>query len=100
MTFVNAPIHDLLIRIKNAYLARRYRVDNVVHSKFKVQVLDLLKRFKFVKGYEITEDGTKKFITIDLNVTGTMSEDVPMIKFYSKPSRRRYVSWKELKPVA
>ena len=56
MTFVNAPIHDLLIRIKNAYLARRYRVENVVYSKFKTQVLDLLKRFKFVKGYEIAED--------------------------------------------
>jgi hypothetical protein len=23
MSFVNAPIHDLLIRIKNAYMARR-----------------------------------------------------------------------------
>ena len=100
MSFVNAPIHDLLIRIKNAYLARRFRVENVVYSKFKVQVLDLLKRFKFVKGYEVVEDWKKKFLTVTLNVSWNMSEDIPMIKFFSKPSRRWYVSWKEIKPVA
>ena len=56
MSLVNAPIHDLLIRIKNAYLARRYRLENIVHSKFKVQVLELLKRFRFVREYEVIED--------------------------------------------
>ena len=100
MTFVNAPVHDLLIRIKNAYMARRYTVENVVHSKFKAQVLDLLQRFKFIKSYEVIGDWPKKTITIALHTTGDLNEDVPMIKFYSKPSRRWYVSWSELKPVA
>jgi ribosomal protein S8 len=53
MSFVNAPVHDLLIRIKNAYMARRYVVENVVHSKFKMNVLDLLKRYTFIESYEI-----------------------------------------------
>ena len=100
MSFVNAPIHDLLIRIKNAYMARRTEVNNVQHSKFKVQVLELLKKFKFIKGYAIREDGARKFIDIDLAVTGNLNEDVPVIKMFSKPSRRWYVGWKEIRPVA
>jgi ribosomal protein S8 len=27
MSYVNAPIHDLLIRVKNAYMARKTAVD-------------------------------------------------------------------------
>lgn len=100
MTFVNAPIHDLLIRIKNAYMARRYTVNNVVYSKFKVQVLDLLKRFKFVKDYEIVEENWIKTISVALETSWNRNEDVPVIKFYSRPSRRWYVGWKELQPVA
>jgi ribosomal protein S8 len=54
MSLVQAPIHDLLIRIKNAYLARRYQVDNVQYSKFKQQMLDLLKVYRFIDGYAIS----------------------------------------------
>lgn len=100
MSFVNAPVHDLLIRIKNAYMARRRTVEWVVYSKFKGQVLELLKRFKFIDSFEIIEEWSKKFVTIHLHVTWNMNEDVPAITFYSKPSRRWYVSRQELKPVA
>ena len=100
MSLVNAPIHDLLIRIKNAYMARRHSVDGVVYSKFKTQVLDLLKRFRFIKDYSINQDGAKKFIQIELYVTGNLKEDIPVVKFYSRPSKRWYIWWKEIKPVA
>lgn len=56
MTFINAPVQDLLIRIKNAYMARRHRVENVVHSGFKTQILDLLQRYKFIRGYEVRDE--------------------------------------------
>jgi len=56
MSYTNAPIHDLLIRIKNAYMARKTTVDGVVFSKFKVEVLSLLKEYHFVKDFEIVED--------------------------------------------
>ena len=39
-------------------------------------------------------------MSIDLYVTGNMNEDVPVVKLYSKPSRRWYIGWKEIKPVA
>ena len=100
MSLVNAPVHDLLIRIKNAYMARRHQVDGVVYSKFKIKILDLLKRFRFVSDYRIIEEDKKKYIHIDLYVTGNLNEDIPVVTFYSKPSRRWYVGWKEIKPVA
>ena len=55
MSYVNAPVHDLLIRIKNAYMARRTTVDGVVYSKFKANILDLLKQYGFVKDFQSRE---------------------------------------------
>lgn len=100
MTLVQAPIHDLLIRIKNAYLARRYTLDDIQFSKFKQQMLELLKKYRFIKSYEIVSEGTKKSFTVDLRITGERNEDVPEVRFFSVPSRRWYIGRKEIKPVA
>lgn len=100
MTYVNAPIHDLLIRIKNAYMARKTSVEWVVFSNFKVKILELLQQYKFVKNFEIIEDGKKKFIKISLKKVVNPVEDVPNIKFFSKPSRPWYVSYKDITLVA
>jgi len=100
MSYVNAPIHDLLIRIKNAYMARKTTVEGVVFSKFKINVLDLLKEYNFIKDYKIIEDGAKKTITISLKVVKDPVNDIPEVKFYSKPSRPWYVGYKELHSVA
>ena len=100
MSFVNAPIHDLLIRIKNAYMARRTTLEWVTYSGFKVNVLELLKSYKFINSYEVVSQGTKKTITISLKDVKNEVNDIPVIKFYSKPSRRWYISYKDIKPVA
>ena len=49
MTYINAPIHDLLIRIKNAYMARKTSVEDVPFSNFKINILELLKQYGFVQ---------------------------------------------------
>ncbi len=98
--FVNAPVHDMLIRIKNAYMARKTHVDNVQYSKLKEKVLEVLKKHGFVKDYNIVEEGNKKFINIVLKEVVNPIQDIPVIKFYSKPSRRVYVSYKDLHKVA
>lgn len=100
MSYVNAPIHDLLIRIKNAYMARKTSVDGVVYSKFKEKILDLLKEYHFVKDYKIIEDGAKKTLDITLRVVKDPINDIPEVKFFSKPSRPWYVGYKDLKLVA
>lgn len=100
MTYVNAPIHDLLIRIKNAYMARKTSVEWIVFSNFKVKILELLQQYKFVKGFEIIEDGKKKFINVSLKKVVNPVDDVPHIKFFSKPSRPWYVTYKNISLVA
>ena len=55
MSYVNAPIHDLLIRIKNAYMARKGEVTGVIFSNFKSKILELLKQYKFIENFEVVE---------------------------------------------
>ena len=100
MTYINAPIHDLLIRIKNAYMARKTSVEDVPFSNFKVQVLELLKQYGFVQKIDIKEDWAKKLINVTLKKVTDPVNDVPNIKFFSKPSRPRYVSYKDITTVA
>lgn len=100
MTYINAPIHDLLIRIKNAYMARKTSVEWVPFSNFKVKILELLKLYGFVQLFVIKEIDGKKFINISLKRVLNPVEDVPHIKFFSKPSRPWYISYKNINLVA
>lgn len=101
MSFVNAPVHDMLIRIKNAYMARRENVKPIICSKFKCEVLKLLKKYWFIKDFEIQEDtASKKYIVVHLNEVNDPINDIPVIKFYSKPSRPWYVWYDDIKSVA
>jgi len=100
MTYVNAPIHDLLIRIKNAYMARKTSVESVPFSNFKVKILDLLKQYGFIQNFEIKEEEKKKYMNITLKKVVNPVDDVPNIKFFSKPSRPWYVSYKNITLVA
>jgi len=97
---VNAPIHDLLIRLKNAYMARKKSVEGIQYSKFKVRVLELLQKFKFIDSFEEVGEWAKKTLTVQLHVTGNLVEDVPVIRMFSKPSKRRYIWWQDIRPVA
>ncbi len=100
MTYVNAPIHDLLIRIKNAYKARKTIVADVQYSVFKMEVLKLLQQYGFVEKADVREDGNKKYIDVTLKAVTNSVDDIPVVKFYSKPSRPWYVWYKDLKAVA
>ncbi len=97
---VVAPTQDLLIRIKNAYMARKTIVDSVVHSNFLESMVELLKKYKFVREYTVVEDGNKKFLKLYLHDVVNPVQDVPVVRLFSKPSRRWYISYKDIKPVA
>ena len=97
---VNAPVQDLLIRIKNAYMARRVTVEWVIYSSFKESVLELLKKYKFISTYSVVKEGNHSFFTVQLKTVKNPITDIPVVKFFSKPSRRWYISYKDIKPVA
>jgi small subunit ribosomal protein S8 len=89
-------IIDLIIRIKNGYMAKKETIESPC-SKYKEAVLKKLMNLKFIKNYEI-KGKIKKTITINL----AYEEDKPAIsdvKIYSKPGMRLYISYKNLKPV-
>jgi small subunit ribosomal protein S8 len=72
----------------------------VVFSSFKVKILELLKQYGFVRDFESVVDGKKTFLKIFLKPVENPIDDIPEIKFYSKPSRPWYVSYKDIKTVA
>ncbi len=87
---------DLIIRIKNGYLAGKDKV-NIPYSRYKESILKKLKELKFVKDYQIIGD-VKKEIVVEL-LYKNKAPALTDIKIYSKPGRRYYVSYRELKPV-
>ncbi len=100
MSFTAAPVIDLLIRIKNAYMVRKISVEGVIYSNFKIKLLELLKRSKFIADWQIEKVWSNKFINIELFYEWDYNELVPVIKIYSKPSRKYYIWYKDIKWVA
>jgi len=81
-------------------MARKTSVEGVVFSNFKIKILELLKQYRFIQSFDIKEDGKKRFIQISLKKVLNPVNDVPNIKFFSKPSRPWYVSYKNITLVA
>lgn len=85
---MNHQVSDLIIRIKNATLARRKEVV-IVYSKLAKEILDLLVKERFISSAKtITEDNRKSLILVlKYNKRQPAITDV---KIVSKPSLRIY----------
>lgn len=92
---MNNGVIDLIIRIKNGYQAHRETI-TTPSSRFKVEVLKKLEALGYIDSYEQVDN--INYITINLKYTkGTPA--LTGVKLYSKPGRRWYVAFKDLKPV-
>ncbi|OGK28169.1 30S ribosomal protein S8 [Candidatus Roizmanbacteria bacterium RIFCSPHIGHO2_02_FULL_39_9] len=90
---MNNTVIDLIIRVKNGYLSRKETI-HVLFSKTNEEVLQKLKTLGFIKSFKKVER--------DIIVELLYKEKMPSftdVKIFSKPGRRYYVSYKELKPV-
>lgn len=93
------PIIDLIIRIKNGYMSKKYSVF-CYYSKYKEKLLIKLKNLNYIKDYQIlNNEKTKRIIKIEL-IYIDKQPPFTNIEIFSKPGRRYYVSYKDLKPVA
>lgn len=93
---MNDPIIDLIIRIKNAYMTKNESL-MTPHSSYREAVLKKLQDMKYIKSYSVEGDGIK---TIEIELSYT--QGVPAltdVKLVSKPGKREYVSYKDLKSV-
>lgn len=92
------PIADMFIRIKNAQTVKRQTV-LVPYSKFKMEIAKLLLSSGFVKNLVRRGKKTKKHIEIELLYDKDNNGKILELQRISKPSKRIYVGYKDLRPV-
>jgi len=92
------PISDMLMRIKNALMARHKTVV-VPGSKLKLEIARILKDEGFIEDYRVVEEKPQIKIEIVLKYDDKKSPVIAGIKRVSKPGRRIYRGYKELPRV-
>lgn len=89
--------YDLLAKIKNAYLARKEGFQTP-YSKLNHEIAKLLVRYRFLKDVQKRTSDKKLFLDIRLAYT----DGAPRFqdfKLFSKPSRRIYMGYRDIKQV-
>lgn len=90
-------IADMIIRLKNAGMAGKDAVQ-IPYSKMKQEICSLLEKQGFIKS--VSKKGKKTIKTLDVELLYRGSDPrITGVKRLSKPSRRMYVSAKEIRPV-
>ena len=88
MSFVD-PIGDMITRIRNAQMRLLSSV-KIPSSKFRVKILDVLKKEGYISDYKVLSDSNNKgSISVDLKYNNG-SPVIKEIKRVSKPGRRIY----------
>ncbi len=89
-------ITDLIIRLKNGYMSRK---DSVAapYSKYGVSVLEKLQKLNYIESYEV-EGELIKNVTVILKYNNGVPA-ITDVKIFSKPGRRWYTPYKEIRPV-
>ncbi len=89
------PISDLLIRIKNGYLAYKKSVSCPV-SKIKVSILEILKKHKYIEDYKIDKKSRNIEVILRYEKKSPAMQEVVRV---SKLGLRVYAGWKKLPNV-
>lgn len=95
---VSDPISDMLVRIRNAQMARHEAVA-IPHSKIKEEIAHVLHEEGYIEGYEVVGEIPKKEIHLRLKYVGARRLRRPVItgmKRVSKPGRRIYTGSREI----
>lgn len=92
------PISDMFIRIKNAQKAGHPSVQ-VSYSKFKHEIAKALERGSKIGVVEKKGKRIGKLIEIKL-LYNEKKPSISEVKLISKPSRRIYVSYKDIRPAS
>ncbi len=83
------PIADLLIRIRNAYLAKREEVV-LPASKMKLEIAKILKNEGYIRNFKFVEDAKQGVLKIHLKYDDGGHPIMRRLERVSKPSRRVY----------
>ena len=90
---MNNSAIDLIIRIKNGYMSRKEIVE-IIYSRFNEDILKKLLELGYIKKYNKEDNKFNvELLYKDKNPAFTI------VKIYSKPGRRYYSSYKNLKLI-
>lgn len=92
----NDPIAELLTKIRNAKQAKHRFVD-LIFSKNKVKILDLLKHHGFIESFLVNEEQFK--MRVFLRYTKERLSVISDLRRVSTPGVRRYVGYREIPRV-
>ena len=67
--------------------------------KMKVAIADVLRREGFIHSYELSEEGSRKLMRVQLNYTGKKEPVLTGLQRVSKPGLRVYVQKREIPRV-
>lgn len=88
---------NLLTQLKNAQAVKKENI-KTPYSKMDEQVLEVLKRNNYVEDYTRRGKGAKRILDIKLKYENKKGV-IQSVKFISKPSRRIYLGYREMRPV-
>lgn len=89
----------ILSQIKNAQMAGKASL-KTPYSDLKLAILDLLVKNKFIEKVEVKgRKLNKRTIEVFLNKKGSDNRIVQDVQLVSRPSRRIYIGYKDIKPV-
>lgn len=95
---VTDPIADLLTRLRNAWLVKK-KFTFAPYSNMNIAILKIMQQVGILENIRVFERDNKKYIRIYLKYDEKGNPVVEEIKRVSKPGRRVYVGYRDLKPV-
>jgi small subunit ribosomal protein S8 len=91
------PIADMLTRIRNA-VTKKQEVVEVPASKTKTAIAEILKKEGFIKDYHRAEWKKQGKLMVHLKYVGKEAA-ITGLKRISRPGRRVYMHYKDIKPL-
>jgi small subunit ribosomal protein S8 len=98
MAYTTDPIADLLTRIRNANRANHDSLE-ISSSKLKVEVVRILQREGFIKGFDVLKQVPQDKIKINLKYGSKREKVITDLKRISKPGLRVYRGKEEIPRV-
>lgn len=92
------PIADLLTRIRNAIMRQKESVE-IPRSIIKKEIINVLQKEGFIKGYKEIEDGRQGILKVYLKYEPQRESVIHGLSRASKPGRRVYKKVEEIKTV-
>ena len=89
------PISDLLTRLRNASMVSKHSIE-VPHSKYKYELVKLLKEEGYVLDLKTSGEGSKKIINIELKYSEEGKSVISGMNRLSRPGKRVYSSFDKL----